>query len=165
MAKLYKPIQFQHTADDFWTIYKASVCAVERRRAQFFALFAEGRSEEDVLNITKYAVTSARRMIDRYHTLGLPGLQDGRDHNTGHPRVLTADEQHALAARLHEDFAQGKVWSGLQVKAWLLAEYGKEVYIARTYEFMRTAGFSPQKPRPRHIKSDEQAKENFKTKS
>ena len=32
MAKLYCPIRFQHQADDFWTIYKASVCAVERRR-------------------------------------------------------------------------------------------------------------------------------------
>ena len=42
MAKLYCPIRFQHQADDFWTIYKASVCAVERRRAQFFALRAEG---------------------------------------------------------------------------------------------------------------------------
>ena len=120
MAKLYKPIHFQHTADDFWTIYRSSVCAVERRRAQFFALLAEGRSEEEVLNVTKYAVSTARLMIDRYHTLGLPGLQDGRDHNRGRPRVLTADEQQALAARLHEDFAQGKVWSGLQVQAWVL---------------------------------------------
>ena len=164
MAKLYKPIQFQHTANDFWAIYKASVCAIERRRAQFFALLAEGRSEEDVLDITKYAVTTARLMIDRYHTLGLPGLKDGRDHNRGRPRVLTADEQQGLAARLHVDFAQGKVWSGLQVQAWLLAEYGKEVHLARSYEFMRSAGFSPQKPRPRHVNGDEQAKENFKTK-
>ena len=106
MAKLYKPIQFQHTANDFWAIYNASVCAIERRRAQCFALPAEGRSEEDVLDITQYAVTTARRMIDRYHTLGLPGLKDGRDHNQGRPRVLTADEQQGLAARLHVDFAQ-----------------------------------------------------------
>ena len=65
MAKLYKPIQFQHTVDDFWTIYRSSVCAIERRRAQFFALLAEGRGEEDVLNITKYAVSTARLMIGR----------------------------------------------------------------------------------------------------
>ena len=71
MAKLYKPIQFQHTADDFWTIYKARVCAVERRRAQFFALRAEGRSEDEVMGITKYAATTARLMIGRYHKLGL----------------------------------------------------------------------------------------------
>lgn len=165
MAKLYCPIEFKHGADDFWAIYKASVCAVERRRAQFFALRAEGRSEDEVMGITKYAATTARLMIGRYHTLGLAGLQDGRSKNRGRPRVLTADEQQALAARLKEDFAQGTVWSGQQVQAWILAEYGKDVYLSRSYEFMRAAGFSPQKPRPRHVKGDEQVKENFKTKS
>ena len=74
MAKLYCPIRFQHQADDFWTIYKASVCAVERRRAQFFALRAEGRSEDEVMGITKFGVSTARLMIGRYHTLGLAGL-------------------------------------------------------------------------------------------
>ena len=57
------------------------------------------------------------------------------------------------------------MWSGLQVQAWIQAEYGKDVYLSRSYEFMRAAGFSPQKPRPRHVNGDEQAKENFKTKS
>ena len=88
MAKLYCPIQFQHQADDFWVIYKASVCAVERRRAQFFALRAEGRSEDEVMGITKFGVSTARLMIGRYHTLGLAGLQDGRAQNRGRPRVL-----------------------------------------------------------------------------
>ena len=165
MAELYCPIRFQHQADDFWTIYKASVCAVERRRAQFFALRAEGRSEDEVMGITKFGVSTARLMIGRYHTLGLAGLQDGRAQNRGRPRVLTADEQQGLAARLNEDFVQGTVWSGQQVQAWVLAKFGKQVHLARSYEFMRAAGFSPQKPRPRHVKGNEQAKENFKTKA
>ena len=53
MAELYCPIEFEHEADDFWVIYKASVCAVGRRRAQFFALRAEGQSEGEVMGITK----------------------------------------------------------------------------------------------------------------
>ena len=79
--------------------------------------------------------------------------------------MLTADEQQGLAARLNEDFVQGMVWSGQQVQAWVLAKFGKQVHLARSYEFMRAAGFSPQKPRPRHVKGNEQAKENFKTKA
>ena len=63
------------------------------------------------------------------------------------------------AARLNEDFVQGTVWSGQQVQAWVLAKFGKQVHLARSYEFMRAAGFSPQKPRPRHVKGNEQAKE------
>ena len=132
MAKLYCPIEFKHEADDFWVIYKASVCAVERRRAQFFALRAEGRSEDEVMGITKYAATTARLMIGRHHELGLAGLQDGRAQNRGRPRVPTAGEQQGLAARLNEDFVRGTVWSGQQVQAWILAGYGKDVYLSRS---------------------------------
>lgn len=158
-------MKFQHQADEFWAIYRVSTCAVERRRAQFFALLAEGRSEGDVMDITKYGVRSARYVVDRYHQFGLKGLQDGRRDNRGAPRVLSADEQQALAAQLHADFEQGVVWEGKRLQEWIKEQFGKEVYLGRTYEFMRAAGFSPQKPRPQHVKGDPEAKEAFKTKS
>lgn len=79
--------------------------------------------------------------------------------------MLTAAEQQELAAQLHQDFKQGIVWDGKKTQAWVKERFGKEVYIERTYELMRAAGFSPQKPRPKHIKSDDEAKEAFKTKS
>ncbi|THF69664.1 hypothetical protein E7T06_11020 [Deinococcus sp. Arct2-2] len=138
---------------------------MERRRAQFFALLAEGRSEGDVMDITTYGVRSARYVIDRYHRLGLKGLQDGRRDNRGAPRVLTADEQQVLAAQLHADVEQGVVWEGKRLQEWIKEQFGKEVYLGRTYEFMRAAGFSPQKPRPQHVKGDPAAKEAFTTKS
>jgi transposase len=146
-------------------VYRATNSAVERRRAQFFALLAEGRSEDDVLGLTKYAVTSARKAIERYHRLGLAGLTDGRRDNRGAPKVLTAEEQQVLAAQLHTDFEQGVVWDGKRLQEWIKEQFGKEVYLGRTYEFMRAAGFSPQKPRPQHVKGDPAAKEAFKTKS
>ena len=165
MVRLYAPVTFQHSADTFWAIYRSSTCAVERRRAQFFALLAEGRSEDDVLNITKYAVSTARGLIQRYHALGLVGLSDGRAQNPGAPTVLTADEQQRLATQLREDFEKNIVWDGQKMQQWIQVEFGKEVYLARAYEFMHTAGFSPQKPRPQHVKGDHAAKEQFKTKS
>ena len=60
---------------------------------------------------------------------------------------------------------QGVVWEGKRLQGWIKEQFGKEVYLGRTYEFMRAAGFSPQKPRPQHVKGDEAAKEAFKTKS
>lgn len=116
------------------------------------------------MDITQYAVRSARYVIDRYHRLGLNGLHDGRQNNRGAPRVLTADEQQALAAHLQADFEQGIVWDGKSIQQWLKEQFGKDVYLSRTYEFMRAAGFSPQKPRPQHAKGDQVAKEAFKTK-
>lgn len=126
---------------------------------------AEGRSEADVLSLTKYAVTSARKAIARYHRLGLAGLADGRRDNLGAPKVLTAVEQQVLAAQLHTDFEQGVVWEGKRLQGWIKEQFGKEVYLGRTYEFMRAAGFSPQKPRPQHVKGDQATKEAFTTKS
>lgn len=158
-------IHIQHQADDFWLIYRATTCAVERRRAQFFALLAERRSLHEVLSITKYSVPAAHLVIKRYHEHGLAGLQDGRRQNQGAPRVLSAEEQQRLATRLHEDFKQGIVWDGKQVQAWVEHEFGKQVYLGRTYEFMRAAGLSPQTPRPQHVQSDPVAQEAFKTKS
>jgi transposase len=126
---------------------------------------AEGRSPSEVLEITKYAVSTARTISARYRDLGLIGLKDGRHDNQGAPTVLSGEEQQALAARVAQDFEQGIVWEGKQVQAWIQAQFGKTVYLGRTYEFLRAAGFSPQKPRPHHVKGDELAKEAFKTKS
>ena len=51
------------------------------------------------------------------------------------------------------------------VQTWVQEQLGKDVYLSRTYEFMRLAGYSPQRPRPRHVGGDEAAQEAFKSKS
>lgn len=51
---------FKHEAEDFWAIYKVSTCAVERRRAQFFAFLAEGKSETETLELTRYSLNNHR---------------------------------------------------------------------------------------------------------
>lgn len=137
---------------------------MERRRALFFALLAEQRSLKDILSLSRYSRVTAYQLLSRYRELGLAALQDGRHTNTGAPTLLTPEEQQRLAARIHENFEHGIVWEGKQVQAWIKQEFGKDVYLGRTYEFMRAAGFSPQKPRPRHVKGDEESKEAFRTK-
>ena len=92
----------------------------------------------------------------------MDGLKDGRRHNRGAPPVLTADEQQELAARLHADFAEGIVWDGKKLQRWVKERFGKDIYLARSYELLHKAGFSLQKPRPRHVKGDQAAQEAFK---
>lgn len=104
-------------------------------------------------------------MLRLYRAQGLDGLKDGRRNNRGAPTLFSADEQQELAARLQADFAQGIVWDGKKVQQWAKEHLGKEIYLARSYELLRKAGFSLQKPRPRHVKGDESAKEAFKKKS
>ncbi|GAA4014047.1 hypothetical protein GCM10022631_27210 [Deinococcus rubellus] len=57
--------QFLHQADDLWTIYKCSTCAVERRRSQLLALLCEGKSYAEVLAITHYSYQGADKIACR----------------------------------------------------------------------------------------------------
>lgn len=165
LKKIYKTVLFQHQADDFWHIFQASTCAVERRRAQFFALLAEGKCEAEVLHISQYSVSGARVIIDRYHQFGLDGLKDSRHNNQGAPTVLTSEEQQQFAAQLHQNFEQGIVWDGRKARQWIKETFGKDLYLGRVYERMHAAGFSPQKPRPQHAQADLERQEEFKKKS
>lgn len=164
MKKFHTAVDLKHQAEEFWAIYKVSTCAVERRRAQFFAFLAEGKSEAETLDLTRYSVSGARQIIGRYHRLGLDGLKDARHGNRGAPPVLTAEEQQQFAAALQHDFDQGIVWDGKKAQSWVKETFGKDIYLSRGYEQLRAAGFSPQKPRPQHAKGDPVAKEVFKTK-
>ncbi|MFW8628634.1 helix-turn-helix domain-containing protein, partial [Deinococcus sp. ME38] len=102
----------------------ASTCAVERRRAQLFALLAEGRPVPEILQVTRYNRVTVYGLVKRYREQGLAGLRDARHGGQRAPRLLTAEQQQTLAARLHADFEQGIVWSGKDVQDWLQQQYG-----------------------------------------
>ncbi|MFK7604451.1 hypothetical protein ACI3L1_19935, partial [Deinococcus sp. SM5_A1] len=106
-------------AADFWPLFKTSSCAIQRRRAQFFALLAEGRSLPDLLALTRYSRVSAYGLLAQCHAQGLDGLADARHGNTGAPTLLTSDEQQRMALRLRQDFEQGIVWSGKDLQRWI----------------------------------------------
>ncbi|MFC6666317.1 winged helix-turn-helix domain-containing protein [Deinococcus radiopugnans] len=127
-------------------------------------MLAEQRPQREILSLSRYSRVTAYHLLGRYREQGLAALQDGRQSNRGAPTLLTPAEQQRLAAQLHDDFERGIVWEGKQLQTWIQQEFGKDVYLGRTYEFMRAAGFSPQKPCPQHVKSDEEAKEVFRTK-
>jgi len=154
--------KFQHEAAELWEGYQASTCAVERRRFQVLALLAEGRTRADVLAITRYSVPSYVDLVHRYNDHGLEGLQDRRHRNSGAPTLLSDAEVLLLAQTLRADYAQGIVWNGAQVQAWIKTTLGKDLYLSRAYEFLDAIGFSQQTARPRHVEADDTAQEDFK---
>ncbi len=155
-------VEFQHTADELWTAYKQSRCAVERRRLQLLALRAGGTSRQDVLEITRYSQPSYAAIMRRYQTEGLDGVLDRRHRNSGAPTLLSDAELLLLAQTIRADYAQGIVWNGLQVQQWIKTTLGKDLYLSRAYEFLDAIGFSSQTPRPRHVEADDAIQEDFK---
>ncbi len=142
MARAPLNLQLNHNADEFWGIYRQSTCAVERRRAQFFAFLAEGRSKEEAMSLTKYSFSGAIKVIHSYHHFGLEGLRDKREGNKGAPRLLDSGTLEHLIALIQHDYQQGQAWSAKKVQSWVRQQTGKEIYISRAYEFLAAARFS-----------------------
>lgn len=158
-------VQFHDTADDFWSIFKRSTCAVERRRSQLLALLAEGKSNQETLAIARYSYQGADKIIDAYHERGLASLADQRHGNRGAPTLLTDAELLLLARTVRADSTAGEVWSGLQVQSWVSEQLQKQVHLSRCYEFLDVIGFSRQLPRPQHVEADPTLQEEFKKKT
>ncbi len=158
-------LTFQHHADEFWTIYKRSTCAVERRRSQLLALLAEGKSYAEVLAITRYSYQGADKIVDAYGVHGLESLKDQRHGNRGAPTLLSDAELLLLAQSIRADVAEGGVWSGNRVQEWVRTTLQKDLYLGRCYEFLDAVGYSQQVPRPQHVEADQERQEDFKKKS
>ena len=155
-------VNFQHDAAELWKGYQTSTCAVERRRFQVLALLAEGRRRAEVLAITRYSVPSYVDLVHRYNDHGLEGLQDRQHRNSGAPTLLSDAEVLLLAQTVRAEYAQGIVWNGAQVQAWIKTTLNKDIYLSRAYEFLDAIGFSQQTARPRHVEADDVVQEQFK---
>lgn len=150
--------------DIVWAKYRASTCPVERRRLQTVALVLENRSRREVMGITRYAHSSIAAIIERYNAEGLPGLRDLRHQNDGRPRTLTDEQRLEVQVEIQRRIDEGVLWNGLELTNFLRDCYGIEVRNGSVYRLFSELGFSFQKPRPSHARSDPEAQEAFKTK-
>lgn len=160
-----RTVDFQHTAEDFWGIYRRSTCAVERRRSQLLAFLAEGKSYPEALKLTHYSYQGADKIIDAYHEGGLASLEDQRRHNRGAPTLLSDAQLLLLARTIRADTAAGGVWNGARVQAWVKQELRQDVHLSRCYEFLDAVGYSRPASRPRHVEADPITQEEFKKKA
>jgi len=63
-----------HSPEVLWQAYKASTCAVERRRLQTVALQAEGKTPQEVQDITRYSQSRWQQVVHRYNAHGLEAV-------------------------------------------------------------------------------------------
>ena len=155
-------LQVKHSIGELKTHYQNTTNAVERRRAHVIWLLACGKPRDEVIDLTAYSLPSVLDTIHRYNNDGLEGLRDLRESNSGAPPLLNDAELLLLAQIIRHDFKQGIVWHGADVQTWVESTLGKQVRYQRAYEFLDAIGFSLQVPRPRHAKSSDAARADFK---
>ena len=136
--------------------YKKARDPVERSHLQIVWLLSEGRTTEEVCQVTSYSPGWVRRIARRYNERGVEGLGDRRHRNPGARERALLDEEGQAELRkalLEGSPPGGGMWSGPKVARWIEERNGLEkVHAQRGFEYMRKVGMSPQVPRPSNAK-------------
>src|SRR4051794_35094940 len=132
--------------------YRAAGDAIERPHLQIVWLLSQGRDEREVAQATGYGRRWIAEIVRRYNEGGPDGLGDRRRGTAGAKPLLGAEDEAALRAVLAAPPADGGLWTGPEVAAWMATRLGREVWPQRGWDCLRRLGHSPQVPRPRHAK-------------
>src|SRR5919202_2253226 len=133
--------------------YRAARSPVERSHLQIVWLLSRGRSAREVAQVTGYGRRWIAEIVRRYAEGGPDGLGDRRRGNAGAEPLLGAEGEAALRAALAGSPADGGLWTGPKVAAWMGARLGRKVWPQRGRDYRKKLGHSPQVPRPRHAKA------------
>jgi transposase len=127
--------------------YRAARSPIERSHLQIVWLLSRGRGEREVAQVTGYGRRWVAEVVRRHDEEGPDGPGDRRRGNVG------AEDEPALRAALAEPPADGGLWTGPKVAAWMATRLGRKVWPQRGWDYLRRLGHSPQVPRPRHAKA------------
>jgi transposase len=143
---------------------EASKTPFLRLRAVILAL--NGRTAPEISAALGVGRRTVQEWVIRYNGESVDGLSDrpGR----GRPCRLTAAQLEELRLRidigpLPED--RTCTLRGPEVRALVKREFGVTYSLAAVYFLLHRLGYEPLDPRPRHLKADPEAQEEFKKKS
>jgi transposase len=142
--------------------YRQAREGVARSQWQIIWLVAGGRTCQEAAAQTGYSVPWVREVIHRYNRQGPSGLGDRRQSNPGPKTLLSQEQQATLSQALDGPGPAGGRWSGPQVARWMSERLGRTVWAQQGWVYLRRLGFTPHRPRPRHVKADAAAQETFK---
>jgi transposase len=137
-----------------------------RAAARMYAIAhaLDGLSRAEAARLAGMDRQALRDAVVRYNAEGLAGL---RDRPKGRPRRrLDAHEEAGLVAAIErgpDPEADGCcAWTRADLCRWLEASYGKTYHPSSMSRVLRRLGFSRQKARPHHPKTDLEAQAAFK---
>lgn len=142
--------------------YRQAQAPVTRSHFHILWLLAQGRMARAVAQITGYSPAWVGQIACRYNLGGPDALGDRRQHNPGGRWLLSEAQKAQLEQALTQPPADGGLWNSRKVADWMAQATGQAVHPQRGWDYLRLLGYSPQVPRPRHLKTDPDAQEAFK---
>ena len=95
---------------------------------------------------TGYGQRWITEIVRRYNAEGTGGLGDQRANNTGARPLLSQEDELTLQEALAEPPADGGLWSGPKVAAWMTARLGRKIWPQRGWDYLQKLGYSSQMP-------------------
>ena len=133
--------------------YRAARCPLTRSHLQIVWLLSQGRSAREVAAATGYGQRWIAEIVRRYNAEGADGLGDQRARNTGARPLLGQEDEAALRDALAEPPAEGGLWTGPKVAAWMSQRLDRKVWPQRGWDYLEKLEHSLQVPRPKHAKA------------
>ena len=135
---------------------RAAKEATAAQHYQAIWLLAKGHTVPAVAETTRFGTRWLEQLLSRTNARGATALGDQRRHNGRAPTILKPELLARLKPRLATPPADGGLWTGPKVAAWMADALGLEkVAPQRGWEALRAIGWTIQVPRPRHSASDD----------
>jgi len=144
--------------------YRQADDPVARSQWQILWLLAQGQSTEQVVQSTGYSKTWIGTIAKRYNADGPDGVGDRRHANPGTVALLSTEQLAELDSLLDGPSADGGLWTGPKVAAWMATRLGRKVHVQRGWEVLHRLNYRSYVPRPQHAKADPAAQETFQKK-
>ena len=149
------------SVDELRTRYLRAEDAIERTRWQAIWLTAEGRSSDEVAQVTGRKTQWVQRTVRRFNAAPQSGVADRRHENRGKRPLLSLEQRSALGGALEGSAHDGGPWSWPKVALWMGEILGRSVRPQRGWDALRRLGFTVQRPRPHHQQADDAAQASF----
>jgi len=155
-------VNTQLTTEELRERYRSASDAVERTHWHILWLMKGGHSPNEIARMLSYTARWIRTIVGRYNRGGEPAILDRRRMLPGAPCLLSMDQQQELDQALEQPPADGGLWSGPKVAAWMQERLGRPVDKRRGWDYLQRLGRSTRVPRPQHEQSDQATQQAFK---
>ena len=161
MAKRVR-VQTELATEELHERYRSTTDAVERTHWQILWLSKDDHTPEEIASLLGYTARWVRTIVQRWNAEGPHGIRDQRRTQKGAPCLLTAEHQQELDQAVEQPPADGGLWSGPKVAAWMAQRLGRPVDPRRGWDYLQRLGRSTRVPRPQHEQSDPATQQAFK---
>lgn len=150
------------TTEELHDRYRSAANPVERTHWHILWLMKEGHTPDEVAVMLGYTARWVRTIVQRWNREGEPAMRDRRRWQKGAPPLLSPEQQQELDQALDQPPADGGLWTGPKVAAWMAERLGRDVDPRRGWDYLQRLGRSSRVPRPQHEESDEAEQAAFK---